>query len=158
MESAGKPPVKPQAKPPSRPDIKSKPPTVSIPQDELQFTYARSSGKGGQNVNKVNSKAVLKWSPTTSRAMPGAVRERFLEKFATRLTNEGDLVIMSDEHRDQGRNVSECIDRLKDMIMSVWRAPKVRRATKPTFGSKMRRLKGKKEHSEKKQNRKYKGD
>ena len=142
----------------SRPD-RAKPAPLSIPQDELQFTYARSSGKGGQNVNKVNSKAVLKWNPTSSRALPESVRQRFLKKFATRLTNDGELVIMSDEHRDQGRNVSECIERLRAMIMSVWVAPKVRRATKPTFGSKMRRLDGKKQNSEKKSNRgKYKGD
>lgn len=142
----------------SRPDS-SKPKTFSIPQDELQFTYARSSGKGGQNVNKVNSKAVLKWSPLSSRAMPGPVRQRFLKKFETKLTNDGNLVIMSDEHRDQGRNVSECIERLKAMILSVWQAPKVRRATKPTFGSKMRRLEGKKVRAEKKQGRgKWKGD
>jgi len=133
-------------------------PDISIPQDELHFTYARSSGKGGQNVNKVNSKAVLKWNPAGSRAMPPAVKQRFFEKFANRLTTEGDLVIMSDEHRDQGRNVSECIARLKDMIASVWRAPKVRRATKPTFGSKQRRLKSKKEHSEKKKSRSWRGD
>ncbi len=133
-------------------------PDISIPQDELHFTYARSSGKGGQNVNKVNSKAVLKWNPSSSRAVPPPVKQRFLDKFGNRLTNDGDLVIMSDEHRDQGRNVAECIARLKDMIASVWRAPKVRRATKPTFGSKQRRLKSKKENSEKKASRRWRGD
>lgn len=126
---------------------------ISIPQDELNFTYARSSGKGGQNVNKVSSKAVLRWNPATSRAMPEAVRQRFFSRYASKLTTDGELIIMSDSHRDQGRNVSECIDKLKEMIASVWRAPKVRRATKPTFGSKQRRLKSKKEHSEKKKNR-----
>lgn len=132
---------------------------ISLPQDELHFTYARSSGKGGQNVNKVNSKAILKWNPSTSRAIPPPVKERFLARFGSRLTGDGDIVIMSDEHRDQGRNVSECLSRLKDMLASVWRPPKVRRATKPTFGSRQRRLKAKKEHSEKKQNRgKYRGD
>lgn len=134
-------------------------PDISIPQDELQFTYARSSGKGGQNVNKVNSKAVLKWNLSSSRAVPPGVKARFIERFGSRLNSEGDIVIMSDEHRDQGRNVSECISRLKDMLKSVWRAPKVRRATKPTFGSKQRRLKSKKEVGEKKSNRgKYRGE
>lgn len=131
---------------------------ISIPQDELHFTYARSSGKGGQNVNKVNSKAVLKWTPATSRAAPPPVLHRFIEKFGTRLTTDGELVIMSDEHRDQGRNVAECLNRLREMLASVWRPPKVRRATKPTFGSKQRRLKSKKEHSDKKKSRSWRGD
>ncbi len=131
----------------------STPEPISIPQDELDFTYARSSGKGGQNVNKVSSKAVLRWNPQTSRAMSGPVRSRFFARYASKLTTEGELIIMSDAHRDQGRNVSECIEKLKEMIASVWRAPKVRRATKPTFGSKQRRLKSKKEHGEKKKNR-----
>lgn len=128
-------------------------PVISIPQDELDFTYARSSGKGGQNVNKVSSKAVLRWNPQTSRAMPAPVRARFFARYSSKLTTEGELIIMSDAHRDQGRNVSECIEKLKDMIAAVWRAPKVRRATKPTFGSKQRRLKSKKELGEKKKNR-----
>lgn len=131
---------------------------ITIPQDELNFTYTRSSGKGGQNVNKVSSKAVLRWDPTTSKAMPEAVRQRFFTRFASKLTTEGELILTSDIHRDQGRNVSECIQKLKDMIESVWRAPKVRRATKPTFGSKQRRLKAKKNHSEKKKNRSGKID
>lgn len=129
---------------------------ISIPQDELHFTFARSSGKGGQNVNKVNSKAVLKWSPITSSAIPEGVRQRFLTQFGSRLNEEGDIIVMSDAHRDQGRNVAECLSKLKDMLASVWKPPKVRRATKPTFGSKMRRLKSKKEHSEKKANRREK--
>lgn len=126
---------------------------ISIPQDELEFTYARSGGKGGQNVNKVSSKAVLRWNPGTSRAMPEPVRARFFARYASKLTTEGELIITSDAHRDQGRNVSDCILKLKEMIAAVWRAPKLRRATKPTFGSKQRRLKSKKEHSEKKKNR-----
>lgn len=129
---------------------------ISIPQTELHFSYARSSGKGGQNVNKVNSKAVLKWNPSTSAAIPEGVRARFLSQFASRLNDEGDIVIMSDSHRDQGRNVAECLSKLKDMLASIWKPPKVRRATKPTFGSKVRRLKSKKEHSEKKANRREK--
>ncbi len=126
---------------------------ISIPHDELNFTFARSSGAGGQNVNKVSSKAVLRWDPKISRAMPAAVRERFFEKFASKLTTDVELLITSDAHRDQGRNVSECIEKLKSMIASVWRAPKVRRATKPTYGSKQRRLKSKKVNSEKKKGR-----
>jgi ribosome-associated protein len=131
---------------------------IQLAQDELHFTYARSSGAGGQNVNKVNSKAILRWNALTSRSLHGAMRERFLARYGSRLTAEGELVIMSDRHRDQGKNVSDCIDKLREMLSSVATAPKVRRATKPTFGSKVRRLKSKREHSEKKQNRRIKSD
>jgi ribosome-associated protein len=131
---------------------------IRIPQDELYYTYARSSGAGGQNVNKVNSKAILRWNPTTSQAMPDPVRARFLERFKSRLTEEGSLIIMSDRFRDQGRNAADCLEKLREMIASVWRAPKQRRATKPTFGSKQRRLKSKKEHGDKKKGRAWRPD
>lgn len=129
---------------------------IDLPKEELNFTYARSSGAGGQNVNKVNSKAVLRWNPTTSRVLREDQRERFLAKFGTRLTSEGELILMSDRHRDQGRNAADCLDKLREMIASIARPPKARKATKPTYGSKVRRLKAKKEHSEKKQNRRIK--
>jgi ribosome-associated protein len=131
---------------------------IQLPKEELTFTYARSSGKGGQNVNKVNSKAVLRWHPASSRAMTEPVRHRFLLKFATRLTIDGDLILTSERHRDQGRNASDCLEKLREMITSVLTPPKKRRATKPTFGSKVRRLKAKKVNSEKKQNRRERGD
>jgi ribosome-associated protein len=130
--------------------------SISIPQVELEFTYARSSGAGGQNVNKVNSKAILRWHPASSYAMTAAVKDRFLNKFGGKLTNEGELILMSDVHRDQGRNAAECMDKLKEMIASVLTPPKKRKVTKPTFGSKMRRLKTKREHQEKKQGRRWK--
>ncbi|MES2963792.1 MAG: alternative ribosome rescue aminoacyl-tRNA hydrolase ArfB [Bdellovibrionota bacterium] len=129
---------------------------IAIPQDELHFTYARSSGAGGQNVNKVNSKAVLRWMPTTSRAMPEGVRTRFMNKFASRLNSEGELIVTSERHRDQGRNAADCLDKLREMIASVWQAPKKRKATKPTFGSKQRRIKAKKSRGEIKAGRQWK--
>lgn len=131
---------------------------IQLPQDELHFTYVRSSGAGGQNVNKVNSKAVLRWNPVQSRALAHDIRERFLARFGSRLTADGDLVVMSDRHRDQGRNAADCLEKLREMIASVWRPPKKRKATKPTFGSKVRRLKSKRAQSEKKQNRRVRGD
>ena len=131
---------------------------VQIPQGELEFTYARSSGKGGQNVNKVNSKAVLRWNPETTVALSEDVRGRFLSRYRNRLTAEGELVLMSDRFRDQGQNVSDCLDKLHEMIAAVLVPPKKRKPTKPTFGSKKRRLKAKKEHSEKKQTRRWSED
>jgi ribosome-associated protein len=131
---------------------------IKIPHEELEFTYVRSSGAGGQNVNKVNSKAVLRWSPTTSSVLSPAARERFLSRYASKLTIDGDLVIMSDRLRDQGRNAADCLDKLHEMIQLILRPPKKRKPTKPTFGSKQRRLKAKKEHGEKKKNRRVSAD
>lgn len=126
---------------------------IHIAREELHFTYARSSGAGGQNVNKVNSKAILRWNVQTTTSLPEDVKMRFLRRYASKLTGEGDLVLMSDRFRDQGRNAADCMEKLREMIEAVAKPPKKRKATKPTFGSKQRRLKAKKEHSEKKQNR-----
>jgi ribosome-associated protein len=121
---------------------------ITIPDAELSFTVARSGGPGGQNVNKVNSKATLRWNPGTSLALPDEVRERFLKRFSSRLTNEGDLLIVSQESRDQPKNIATCLEKLKAMIAEVLTPPKKRRPTKPTKGSKVRRLKDKKQRSE----------
>ena len=86
------------------------------------------------------------------------MRERFFTKFGSRLTNDGELILMSDVHRDQGRNAADCIEKLKAMIKSIAIPPKKRVATKPTFGSKVRRLKSKKVNSDKKQGRRDRGD
>lgn len=131
---------------------------IVIPEEELEFSFVRSSGAGGQNVNKVNSKAVLRWVPAQSRILSFGMRERFLAKFSNRLTANGELIVMSDRHRDQGRNAADCIEKLKEMIGSIAFAPKKRRPTKPTFGSKQRRLNSKKANSEKKQNRRRQSD
>jgi ribosome-associated protein len=121
---------------------------ITIPDDELVFTFARSGGPGGQNVNKVNSKATLRWNPGASAALPDDVRERFLKQFASRLTTEGDLLIVSQESRDQPKNIAASLNKLKAMIAVVLTPPKKRRPTRPTKGSKTRRLKEKKQRSE----------
>ena len=76
-------------------------PELKVPLREIQFSYVRSSGPGGQAVNKVNSKAVLRWNPGYNASLPRPVVERFLARFAHKLTGEGDLVLSSDEHRDR---------------------------------------------------------
>lgn len=131
---------------------------IAIHDDELRFSFARSSGPGGQNVNKVNSKATLHWNPSASAALPDEVRSRFLALYAKRISNEGDIVITSQESRDQPKNIQICLDKLKAMIEAVLVAPKRRRATKPTKGSKMRRLDAKKQRSQVKEGRKFKGE
>ena len=127
---------------------------IQVPLRELQFTYARSQGPGGQNVNKVNSKATLRWPVTANESLPVGVRNRFLEKYKHRITTDGDLLLTSQRFRDRGRNVSDCLDRLRELIASVATPPKSRRATKPTKGSKIRRRKKKEANSQKKKGRK----
>jgi ribosome-associated protein len=131
---------------------------IVIPASELRFSFARSSGPGGQNVNKVNSKATLHWNPSSSAALPDDVRSRFLTRFASRLTNEGDVVIVSQESRDQPKNIARCLDKLKAMLAEVLTAPKKRRATKPTKGSQRRRLEAKKQRSETKAGRRFRSE
>lgn len=127
---------------------------IRVPMKELQFTYARSQGPGGQNVNKVNSKAMLRWAVTENTSLPEPVRQRFLEKYKHRITGDGDLIMTSQRYRDQGRNVDDCLEKLRQLILAVSVAPKSRKATKPSKGSKRRRRKAKEENSQKKQRRK----
>jgi ribosome-associated protein len=130
-------------------------PHIQIPPAEFEFTYARSSGPGGQNVNKVNSKAVLRWQATKSPSLPEAVRTRFLAKYGSRLTGDGELLITSERYRDQPRNIDDCLEKLREMLLSVAVAPKKRKKTKPSRASKERRLDSKKRDSTKKQNRRW---
>lgn len=129
---------------------------LAIPLSEIDLSFARGSGPGGQNVNKVNSKAVLYWTVTASPSLPEAVRQRFLARYKHRLTTEGVLVLSSDKFRDQRRNVDDCMEKLRELLLSVLEAPKARKKTKPGRGAVERRIKGKKEQSAKKQARRQK--
>jgi ribosome-associated protein len=133
-------------------------PTMKVPEAELRLSFARSSGPGGQNVNKVSSKAILHYDVLTSSALPPDVRERFLTRYQSRLTNAGEIVIHSEEFRDQPRNIQACYDKLRAMILTVLRPPKKRKATKPTRGSKVRRLNEKKRRSDVKAGPRYRGE
>src|SRR5205085_6959122 len=105
---------------------------LQIPLAEFEFTYARSSGPGGQNVNKVNSKATLRWGVRGSPSLPDDVRERFLAAYGSRVTTEGDILIVSQRFRDQAKNIDDCLAKLREMLAAVAVAPRKRRATKPT--------------------------
>lgn len=130
---------------------------IQIPRSELQFTFARSSGPGGQNVNKVNSKAVLRWSVALSQHVPDDVRRRFVAQFRSRITSTGDFVMASQQFRDQSRNVADCIERLRAMLLSVAVPPRIRRRTKPSRGSVERRLQAKRQRSSRKSQRRSGG-
>jgi ribosome-associated protein len=128
-------------------------PELRIPRAEFQFTFVRSSGPGGQNVNKVNSKAQLRWPVRQSPSLPEPVRQRFLARHGSRLTEEGDLLIVSQRYRDQPRNVDDCLDKLRQMLFEVLHPPKRRKKTKPGKGAIERRLKAKRQQTEKMQGR-----
>jgi ribosome-associated protein len=130
---------------------------VRVPLAECEIQFARSSGPGGQNVNKVNSKALLRWNVLASPSLPPDVRERFLSKFGSRMTTDGDVVITSDATRDQSRNVDDCVSKLTEMLRQVASAPKTRKKTKPTRGSTERRHESKRRVGEKKQMRRRVG-
>ncbi|HVC97261.1 MAG TPA: alternative ribosome rescue aminoacyl-tRNA hydrolase ArfB [Pirellulales bacterium] len=128
-------------------------PRLQIPLAEFEFSFARSSGPGGQNVNKVNSKAWLRWPVMASPSLPEAVRMRLLAKYHNRVTAEGDLLLASQRYRDQGRNITDCLDKLRAMLTDAATPPVRRKKTRPSRGSIERRLDGKREKSRKKQGR-----
>ena len=128
-------------------------PRIRIPCREFEWGVARSSGPGGQNVNKVNSKVMLRWPLLVSEGLPPDVRARFVAAFGRRLTNEGDLVLTSERFRDQPRNVTDCLEKLTEMLRSVAVAPKARKPSKPSKASKRRRVESKRQRAEVKQSR-----
>ena len=126
---------------------------IRIPRAELKFTFVRSRGPGGQNVNKVNSKAVLRWAVAKTGSLPVDVRERFLAKYARRISDDGEMLITSQRYRDQPRNVADCLTKLKEMVAAVATPPKKRKPTRPTRRADENRLKDKHETAQKKKRR-----
>lgn len=121
---------------------------LSIPENEIDMTFIRSAGPGGQNVNKVASAVQLRFNVAKSPSLPTDVRKRLKQLAGKRLTDDGVLVIIARRHRTQEQNRQDAIERLADLIRSATKAPKRRRKTKPTLASRERRLKKKRRRSE----------
>lgn len=124
-----------------------------VPESELRFDFTRSSGPGGQNVNKVNSKVQLRWNVYESKALEGALRERFLKLARNKISQEGELLVVSQRFRDQAKNIDDCREKLRLMLVEATVPPTPRHPTKPSKGAKRRRLEDKKVQSERKTNR-----
>jgi ribosome-associated protein len=118
--------------------------TIAIPASELRVSFVRSGGPGGQNVNKVASKVQLRWTPATSAAFSEADRAWLLNKLASKLTTDGDLIVASNLTRDQGRNRVDAEAKLAALIIAALVRPKKRRATKPSRAARERRVDEKK--------------
>ena len=128
-----------------------------VDERDVEFSAIRAQGAGGQNVNKVSSAIHLRFDIHAS-SLPDALKQRLLSLNDSRITQEGVLVLKAQQHRTQEMNRSDALNRLQEVIDSVATPPKPRRATKPSYGAKQRRLEGKSQRSEIKSSRGRVGD
>lgn len=117
--------------------------SLAIPDSEIEISAVRSQGKGGQHVNKTESAVHLRFDVRAS-SLPEHVKEGLLALRDHRITDDGVVVIKAQQHRSQDQNRTEALARLQDLVAQAARRPKVRRPTRPTKGSKQRRLQRKK--------------
>jgi ribosome-associated protein len=120
---------------------------VSIRESDLRFHFARSGGPGGQNVNKVNTKAELRVHPRALAGLSGPALRRLITAMAPRMTDNGDIRIVSETERSQSANREACLDKLRACVQAAVIEPAVRRMTRPTRGSRERRLESKRARS-----------
>lgn len=121
---------------------------VRIAKNEIKFRFSRSSGPGGQHVNKVNTRVSLIWSVSQSDSILPSIKDFLLAALAKRLNQEGELVIHSDQNRSQIRNREHCIEKLQKTVRAALVVPKKRRPTKPSRTSVERRIQEKKGRSD----------
>ena len=118
-------------------------PTITIDESEIQENFVRASGPGGQNVNKVATTVQLRFDVANSHSLPEEVRKRLISLAGNRITEDGILIIDARRFRTQGRNREDATDRLVELIRNAAQRPIIRRRTRPTLASKIRRLESK---------------
>ncbi len=114
-----------------------------IPPSEISLDFVRSSGPGGQNVNKTATKAVVRWQVASSPSFTAEEKARLAARLASRLTSKGEIIVSDDTSRSQLQNRTAAVLRLNKLVQAALAVPKVRRPTRPTKASKIRRLESK---------------
>ncbi len=124
--------------------------TITVDESEIKESFVRSSGPGGQNVNKVATAVQLRFDVANSRSLPEEVKMRLISLAGNQITEDGMLIINARRFRTQGRNREYAADRLVEIIRNAAQRPKIRRRTRPTKASKIRRLESKRRVAESK--------